>query len=405
MDIAAIGRREAGSDCRPAARLAFPVGYHALHPDASLNFQANRWYGWVGDPEMLQRMRAACGRIADYADWKREFLALASQAERSGQLLRAGYCWRAAEFFMDAKDADRPAARRAFLAALRTVHAEALAERHDVPYADSTLPAYRLRTPGAKATVVFFGGFDSYIEELTPAFLAFNDAGYEVVAFEGPGQGGALEDSGLPMTRDWHKPVAAVLDHFGLQEVALVGLSLGGGLAIRAAAFEPRVRFVVAYDILQDFFEVTLRQTKPVLRGLIRLLVRMGARATLNTLAEQVARRSPVARWGMGQGCRVTGSASAFEFFLAIAGYRTDDVSPRVRQDVLLLAGQDDHYVPLQQLHRQLATLTAARSVTARVFTAEESAQNHCQVGNYGLAIATITGWLDERLRSWEAST
>jgi hypothetical protein len=40
--------------------------------------------------------------------------------------------------------------------------------------------------------------------------------------------------------------------------------------------------------------------------------------------------------------------------------------------------------------------LTAARSVTARVFTTAESAQNHCQIGNMGLALKVILGWLDE---------
>ena len=38
----------------------------------------------------------------------------------------------------------------------------------------------------------------------------------------------------------------------------------------------------------------------------------------------------------------------------------------------------------------QLLTLTAARSVTARAFTEAEQAQNHCQVGNMGLAINVV---------------
>ncbi len=43
------------------------------------------------------------------------------------------------------------------------------------------------------------------------------------------------------MTADWHKPVGAALDHFEVERVALVGLWLGGCLALRAAALEPRV--------------------------------------------------------------------------------------------------------------------------------------------------------------------
>ena len=103
------------------------------------------------------------------------------------------------------------------------------------------LPAYRFTPIRSKGTIVFFGGFDSYIEELTTAFFYLRDAGYEVIAFEGPGQGGALNDAGLHMTPDWHLPVKAVLDHFKLDHVTLVGLSMGGCLVMRAAAFEPRV--------------------------------------------------------------------------------------------------------------------------------------------------------------------
>ena len=60
------------------------------------------------------------------------------------------------------------------------------------------------------------------------------------------------------------------------------------------------------------------------------------------------------------------------------------------------MAGSKDHYMPLTMLPDQLMTLTAAHSVTARVFTEAESAQNHCQIGNMGLALKVILNWLDE---------
>jgi pimeloyl-ACP methyl ester carboxylesterase len=378
---------------------SYPVGYHRLHADVSMNFQMNRWFGWVGEPAMLDDMRAAAARIVSYADWKREFVALAEAASRQGRTLAAGFYWRSAEFFMRADDSDRQAARTRFLAALRSVYACDLGQRHAVPYTDGQhrgwLPAYRFRPARAKCTVVFFGGFDSSIEELTSAFLFLREAGYDVIAFDGPGQGGALEDSGLPMSSQWHKPVGAVLDHFGVDGVTLIGLSLGGCLVMRAAAFEPRVVRVIAYDILTDLVEVNLRQTQPMLRVLLRVLLRLGARGTVNRMAGQAARKSPLAEWGVQLGMRVTGTRSAFEFFRAIAQYRTADVSAAIGQDVLLLAGSEDHYVPTTQLTDRIDLLKNARSVTARLFTPHENAQNHCQVGNYGLALRTIVAWLD----------
>ena len=249
----------------------FPVGFYPLHQDISMNFQMNRWYSWVGEAGMLDEMRSVAPRIASYSDWKREFLALAESASRQGHVLRSGYYFRAAEFFMRADDADRKSAREKFLSAVRSVYGVDPNERHAIPYTDGQiegfLPAYRFTPAQSKGTIVFFGGFDSYIEELTQAFFYLRDAGYEVIAFEGPGQGGALHEAGLPMTAEWHKPVKAVLDYFQVNRVTLIGLSMGGCLVFRAAAFEPRVERVIAYDIFTDFLDVNLRQVNPLQRG------------------------------------------------------------------------------------------------------------------------------------------
>ena len=388
---------------RPRARIApaaFPVGYHSLHPDTSMNFQMNRWFGWVGEPDMLEEMRTAAPRIATYADWTREFLALAERASEQGRILRAGFYWRSAEFFMRADDPQRKVARAKFLGAVRSEYRLELGERHAVPYADGGisgfLPAYRFNAPRAKGTIVFFGGFDSYIEELTSAFVYLRDAGYDVIAFDGPGQGGALDEAGLPMTPEWGKPVSAVLDHFDIEQVTLVGLSLGGCLVMRAAASEPRVERVVAYDVFTNLLDTNLRQAGPLPRGLLGVLLRIRAARIVNWMVARVAMKAPVVEWGIQQGMHVTGTSSAFEFLQRSRQFQTADISASIRQDVLLLAGTEDHYVPMGEWHRQIKMLKNARSITARLFTRSESAQNHCQVGNYGLALGTIVNWLDE---------
>ena len=382
--------------------MTFPIGYHSLHPNVSMNFQMNRWYGWVGEPDMLEEMRMAAPRIATYADWKREFVGLAERASQQGHVLRSGFYWRSAEFFMRPSDPERKSARGKFLEAMRSVYGHELAERHAVPYAYGSLtgflPAYRFRPPHAKCTIVFFGGFDSYIEELTSAFLYLRDAGYDVIAFEGPGQGGALNEAGLPMTTEWHKPVGAVLDYFEVERTALVGLSLGGCLVMRAAAFEPRIQLVVAYDIFTNGLDIILRQTPALLRGLLKVLLGLRAAGLVNWMLAGAARRSPVVQWGVQEGMHVTGTTSAFDFLQAIRQFETANVSSSIRQDVLLLAGSEDHYVPLEQWHDQIRMLKNAHSITARLFTRGESAQNHCQAGNYGLALRTIVNWLDAML-------
>ena len=386
-----------------ASSLSHPIGYHAIHPDESLNFQMNRWFSWVGDVGMLDELRTVAPRIMTYADWQREFAALAQQAlanvRNPAQNLKAAYYLRAAEFFLLADDPQRKPMREKFVQLTRDHYGVKPSDQHRVPYSDGLiqgfLPVYRFTPTHPKGTVVFFGGFDSYLEELFLGFFWLRDAGYEVVAFEGPGQGGALFDAGLAMTHEWEKPVAAVLDHFQLNDVTLIGLSMGGYFVIRAAAFEPRVKRAIAFDIFFDAFDCNLRQMPTLIRLALLALLRLKLDVLVNALTRRAARRSLVLGWGLRHAMHVTGTTTPAAYLHAIQHYTTAEVSSRVTQDVLLLAGSEDHYVPLTQFHKQIAALTNTRSLTARLFARAESAQNHCQAGNYGLAFQVITTWLD----------
>jgi len=192
--------------------------------------------------------------------------------------------------------------------------------------------------------------------------------------------------------------VKAVLDHFDLNDVTLMGFSLGGGLVIRAAAAEPRVRRVIANDILTDFFEVSLRQLHPVVRLILAALLRGHGGQAVNTLVARAMKQSLVVQWRVQQGMHVTGSQTPYAFLQKLRRYRTGAISSRATQDILLLAGADDHYVPRHQFYDQIRTLSNVRSLTARLFTRADQAQNHCQVGNIGLALEIITTWLDRQL-------
>ena len=387
----------------PPSRPVLHIGYHDIHPDVSLNFQMNRWFGWVGDAGMLDEMRTVAPRITTYADWQHEFAALAEKALAQGRDLKAAYYFRAAEFFLPAGDPERKPMREKFMQLTRDHYGVNSGDQHRVPYADGPvhglLPVYRFTPAQPKGVVVFCGGFDSYLEELFLFFFWLREAGYDVVAFEGPGQGGALFDAGLPMTHEWEKPVAAVLDHFGLGDVSLIGLSMGGYFAIRAAAFEPRVQRAVAYDVFFDAFDCNLRLMPASARLLLPVLLRLKLDVLVNALARHAARRSLLIGWGLDQAMHVTGTATPAAYLHAIHRYTAADVSSRVTQDVLLLAGNEDHYVPVAQFYEQIAALKNARSLTARVFTRAESAQNHCQAGNYGLAFQVIAAWLEMTAR------
>jgi pimeloyl-ACP methyl ester carboxylesterase len=373
----------------------FPVGYYDdLHPDFRMNYEMNRFS--TGEADMIEEMRSVSPRIHDLRDYSRELFALGEAALGRGEKLKGAYYLRSAQFGMFGNDPRKQPARRKFIELMREHFGYGDDTHFNVPYESSALSAYRLPAPAEpKGTIVVFGGFDSYIEEWFPMQRYFANAGYDVVGFEGPGQGSSLEDGHLHLTHEWHKPTGAVLDYFKLDNVALIGISLGGCLALRAAAYEPRVHRVIADDICPDYLEVTLALATPSVRAALQSLLKMGADHVIDTLFERARKGSVSTDFAVQQGMLVTGSMTPSEYLKKMPLYRTDDVSPLIEQDVLLLGGTEDFCIPLHQFYDQIPMLTHARSVTARLFTRQEQGQQHCQIGNLGLQFRVIKDWIE----------
>ncbi|WP_342481532.1 alpha/beta hydrolase [Paenibacillus sp. FSL L8-0340] len=374
----------------------FPVGLYDLHPNVSINFQMNRFYNWTNDEDMLREMREAARSIHSYEELVHSFIQLGNQALEQDKKLKAAYYFRGGEFYLPEGNPKKQQLRKQFIALTTAHYGIAKEQHHLIPYENKFLSAYHISADNPKRTVVFFGGFDSYVEELLLMVMIFKGAGFDVVCFDGPGQGAALEDYGLPFTHEWERPVSAVLDFFSLDNVTLIGMSLGGFLAVRAAAFEKRVKHVIAYDVLTNFFEVFMHQVEPETREKLQTLLADGQNEQVNTALQQMAGKSLMIEWGLMQGMHITSSQTPAEFMRKTMLYNTKDISSLLTQDVLLLAGQEDHYVPLKQLNEQITSLTHVRSLTARMFTAKEHASNHCQIGNLGLAADVMLQWIGQ---------
>ena len=373
---------------------SFPVGYHDLHPDISINFQLNRFYNWVGDDSMLTEMREALAGVNDYPMFTKIVLDLGEKALARHDLLKGAYYLRLAEFFLLFSDPRKLPTRQRFVDLLLDHLQIAPSAYSRIPFGTGWLPAYRLTPKNPRGTLVVFGGFDSYIEEWLPAALVFRDAGYDTILFEGPGQGAALELAHLTMSPEWEKPVKAVLDFFHLDAVTLMGFSLGGGLAIRAAAFEPRVRRVIAYDIMTNGLECFLRPLPPPAQKDLLDWIDTGNEGAVDKFFADAMAKSLLLDWMVKLAIHNTGVKTTYEMMKHYQKYEFASISSQLTQDVLLMAGAEDHYVPVHQLPDQIATLTHVRSLTARLFTRAEQAQNHCQVGNMGLAFRMMIDWM-----------
>jgi len=262
------------------------MSYYQLHPDIGMNFQMNRVLTYGEEAGRLEEVRSIAAKIHDFESWYTEWRDLAQKAEREGRYLHAAYGYRMAEFFLTEDRPEKMQSYQAFIKCFYQAVGQDNFERVEVPYEGKSLPAMRLQAPKEKAIIVVHGGYDSFMEEFYLTVRQFPQMGYTIILFEGPGQGAALK-RGLKLTYEWEKPVAAILDYFDLRGIALLGISWGGYLALRAAAFEPRIERVVAYDVCFDGLEVMTRPMPTPLRQLFKLLVRMNAQRTGNMLVSR----------------------------------------------------------------------------------------------------------------------
>jgi pimeloyl-ACP methyl ester carboxylesterase len=369
--------------------ISLPVGFMRFHRRRFIDYQLNRAHA-LGFADATD-LHWAAARIRRPADAVKVFEDLAARADAAGQLDRSTSYLRVSEFFTSPGTVEHLARYRRYRHHFDSAFSQVGAVRHEVPYGSSTLPAYCLPATGSptKGTVLLHGGFDSLIEEFLAIWLRIADAGFDVIAFDGPGQGGARALGGLAFDHDWEKPVAAVLDHFAIERAALVGISMGGYWALRAASREPRIDKVVSWPPVYDWL---LRLPGPV-RGPARAMLRR--RRFMRFSIRLRARLVPTLRQVVDQVLYITDRddpIAVVDWFLAM---NPDHLaSDRIVQDVLILCGEHDAFQPPVHTRAQAHALSNARSVMVRTFTEAEHADQHCQMGNLALACDVITGWL-----------
>ncbi len=367
---------------------SFPVGYQSFHKNKQLNFRINQAYS-LGYWRKADAQQVGVS-IQDMGECQRDLIAFAEQKDAEGQLLVATFGYRLAEFFTHPNDPDKIVLYDKFYDRFyRGVQGEPM-ERCSIPYQNGVLPALRFSLENSKGTIVFIGGHDSFMEELYSIALYIVNAGYDVILFEGPGQGSARRKSNIYMIHEWENPTSAVLDYFGLSDVTLVGLSMGGFLAQRAAAYDDRITRVVAFDITPYDLHGS---------GLQGAIYQWFLRnpSVYNRIANFSMRLSAQTEQLISQWMYITGASTPAEWNEKLQYYSVSDVAEQIRQDVLLLAGAEDQIIPLKEYHNNMNGLPNARSVTGRIFTADEHAQNHCQIGNIKLALDVILEWTEEK--------
>ena len=376
-------------------------GVYQLNDESNFNYQLNRVINWDGG--RLEDVVTVAGKIHNSADWKRAMITLGNRAMKEGRTENAIAYYRMSEFFMYDGDPDKKKYYERATKLFYQYYADFFegdhprVRRYEVPYRNVKLPVMHVVPEGkSRGTIMIHGGNDSYFEEFLFTVLYMQEKGYEVYMFEGPGQGGVMRVQGMHFTHEWEKPVKAVLDYFHLDDVTIIGISLGGYLAPRAAAFDKRIHRVVAWSVFPCFQDVIVGMQKPAIQKLFYLLMGLHARPLINYVFGKKAKKEPVIDWGIKHGCYAYEAKDAYGYARKLKLYDLEPVADRITQDMLIVGANQDHFIDYRMVGREINMLKNVKSLTFRLFTDKEDAQNHCNVGNGKLVIDTICNWIEQ---------
>lgn len=373
--------------------IKFPVGYHRFHKNQLFNFQLNRWYSLGFMP--FDDIKNIGENINTFGDWKNKMVKLAEKAILQNRLMNAAFYYRAAEFYtMDGDSLDKNYYYDKFIKLFYEAIQEDKVEKIKVPYESIYLPVIKL-TPvnEKKGTIILHGGFDSFLEEWYLIMKYFEYKGYEVIGFEGPGQGNVLLKQGFALDYQWERPVKAILDYFNLDNVSLFGFSMGGWFCLRAAAYESRIKNVIASGHAIDYMKIPPAFAQWLMNFFIKNFRSYSAKSF-----SKMIKKGGMQAWQINNLIHITKIKTPIEAYEYAMQLNEQNLhSELIRQNVLLLTGENDHFIPFKMHNMQIKALINAKSFTGRVFTKEEHADNHCQIGNIKLMLDFIIDWLKDK--------
>jgi dienelactone hydrolase len=251
----------------------------------------------------------------------------------------------------------------------------------EVPYEAATLPGYLCLPESVSAqdvpTIIDIGGIDAWAEEqYFKIGSALVERGYGVLLLNGPGQG-AAKQRGLYGRPDFEVAAGAAVDYLQAQpgvdarRIALIGSSLGGYYAARAAAYEPRLKATVIWGAAIGFDPTLMDATGSGRAGSrIRQVERFLGVDGLEALLER---------------------GSTFVLGPAVLG--------NVSAPVLILHGGSDLLAPVSHAEAVYGDI-GHPDKTLLVYPPGTPGSAHCQLDALGVAQRDICDWLDDKVKA-----
>jgi pimeloyl-ACP methyl ester carboxylesterase len=346
---------------------------------------------------------ATAERVAGYAD---ESARAGHTISASDAYLRASSYYRAAYLplygspvdprLVEAFDKETDTFQKA--AALMTPPVEAV----EIPFEGTTLPGYFCQvddTGRPRPTLIVTNGYDSTINELYLDFAAVLPRGYNLLLYDGPGQGRVLIKQGLVMRPDWENVVKPVVDYaltrpeVDPEKIAIMGISLGGYLAPRAASSEHRLAACIADPALWDVLEAAKARFSALPKDVLEKLPDVDPNV-LEPIVEHI-QKTPALRWAIIQrGFWVHGINSLSEYLKLAEDYSLKEVVSQIRCPTLLTWAESD---PLSWNAELIYDRLTSQKELVRFYDAE-GAGDHCETKTRPLFHQRAFDWLDETL-------
>ncbi|MBB4124967.1 esterase/lipase/HPt (histidine-containing phosphotransfer) domain-containing protein [Xanthomonas translucens] len=259
------------------------------------------------------------------------------------------------------------------------------AERIEIPYEGGFLPGYFYRSPhaGEKAPLLIVTpGRDTWAEDTRWVCEGALQRGIHCLTYDGPGQGFALRLNNLTFRPDWEKVVSPLID-FALEKfseidaskISLMGLSFGGYLAPRVAAFDKRIKLCIT-----DPGNISWG------RQIIAQLERF-ADQPMDQLPEQMRNLVRDYAWKHGVPNTIK------DVVQALQAYDNSAILDQVTCETLVLDGTGEVFHGAKPFYDALQC-----PKEYLLFDESSTAQSHCQIGGYATATEYIFDRVAERL-------
>jgi pimeloyl-ACP methyl ester carboxylesterase len=271
-----------------------------------------------------------------------------------------------------------------------------------MPYEETTLPGYLCINPntvGPAPTIISNEGKDGWAEDGKFVVDAALPRGYHVLLYDGPGIGKVIRIQNLPFRHDWENVITPIIDYLSemddvidMNNLALISVSLGGYLGPRAAAFEPRLKALIANPGVMEWslvYEEFLNEMDPNLVNLID-----SDPEAFDNAIYQAMNYSGLLEWGMIDSMWHHNQTTPHGLMNEVRRFSNVGLIENITASTMIIDAEMETRGQSLDVYNALSTKCPEKRFVN--FTHAEAAQLHVQPGATAILSLRMFDWLDE---------